>query len=950
MKMSKKFKISLMSLCSLFLVSSSLISIPLINKYNETLISNSSTLSNEMDTISNKIYDASNSGVETISNKLGPIVIKGSTIVNYDWYYNDYWTIDLTKYGNSSTVVDWEFLQEYELLFVITDTSHLIKIKTSTGEVLSNSSQAVSGIPAGANKLGFLSYDLELYVWNSFIPNSNIYKIDKNILKVKPSGIFIQGINTSILNSLKLDVGYNLVVTTTDTINSSTSPITRINILFYTDSFELFTSTSVGGIVPMISLSIPTTQYKNVYSNLFYRKSSQTYILIVQNKFFEINLNKQDMGKTTITEFNNATPPTSNINFSRINSSFITINDYIYIKSDNDSNIYSIKPNSLNIELFIDLKTVTNNSEILSIAKDPNNKLQIYGVVSVDRNLSNSNFLDFSVFLSDPLSEIVAGINNGKVTDRFSDIKPTVVVKNSASFFVSIPSSITSSAFESKSADPLLGSNVSLVADDILGTLTLKAILTIKSWYLTDSSIGNLKTTTIFNQVYKLVTANSKFMFAEQSVFNNISQGYFLNRTPSQIDESDFHNFVNQVLPTGSVTPGTFNNITKLFIITARDDVLGTITVKAIVSYVNRYNNSVSFIVPDKTYQVKIASGSSYQFKFVEDNSTEISGFKKFLPSLIDPTNKVELEKFILVENSYIPSRRVMTLKPDDDLGELTVNVYYNGLDPSITANYTQLYTGFVTNKLAAITFNGDNEINPDTGLNVGVKNITSIPGYENYKDLVSTVIKPENLVLTYNFSLLANMNFVPKISISPLSNLETELGAVTIELDFSYIPPSPGKKLPSLYKDLFGLTNYKISQQYIGFLPIGATFDVGLLSYKSRSIQELFELYPVGSIIPSEAILSTLVLKGFSPNEVKINGYKWEKEQLKFNVIARSEIYNSVITTRSFSIDWSIFFAAERQKNLVIGLTVAIVGIAIVAILIVIYILRKNRIRRLLK
>lgn len=947
MKISKKMKISLMSLCSLFLLSAPLISMPLISKLNSKFNSPVQSTLNEVDTILNKVYDSSNSLLETISNELGPIVIKDKTIVNYDWYYNDYWTIDLTKYSNSTTVVDWEFLQNYNLLFAITDTSHLIKINTLTGEVLADSSRVVSAIPAGSNKLGFISYDLELYVWNSFTSNGHISQVDRNILKVSPnSGNFVQCFNTSIINSLKLDVGYNLVVTTTNAISSSTSSITAIQLSFYTDSFRLFTSTS-GGIVPNINLTIPATQYKSIYSNLFYRESSKSYIVIIGNKFFEIILNKQDMTKTTIIEFNNALPPTTNINFNKINSAFITASDYIYIKSDNDSNIYWIEPDSLNIKLFINLAVANyNNNEILNIAKDLNNKLQIYGVVSVDSQMNN-DFLDFAVFLSDPLSEVVGGILNGVVLEPFSASKPVVLVRNSASFFVSVPSSITSNSFESKNADPLLASNVHLIANDILGTLTLKATLARRVWY---QSTGILKNTTIFNEVYNLVTAPSKFVFADQAVFNNISQGYFVNRTPSQIDESDFNTFVNQVLPTSSATPGTFNNVTKLFIITGRDDVMGIIKVKAIVSYVNRYNNLVSFIVPEKSYQVKIAAGSSYVFEFVAEDSIEISDFKKFLPSLIDPTNKVQLEKFILKEQSYIPSRRVITLNPDDNAGALTVNVYYNGLDPSINANYSKVYGGFVSNSSASIEFKGDNEISPNPGLDPNVKNITSIIGYESYKDMVSTSVMPENLNLTYNFSVLANMNFVPKISILPLTNLETELGAVTIELDFSFVPEAPGKKLPSLYKDLFGLTNYKISQQYLGFLPIGSTFGVSLSSYKSRNIQELFQLYSVGSTIPNDILLSTLVLKGYKINEVKINGYIWENETLKFNIIAQSEVYTSVKKNYSFKINWSIFFASERQKNLVIGLSVAIVGVAIILLLIIIYILRKNKIRRLLK
>ncbi|MEG1820915.1 MAG: lipoprotein 17-related variable surface protein [Malacoplasma sp.] len=948
MKIAKKLKISLMSLCSLCLMAMPIYLINSVNNTNKHQIANNSLATTKMNS-SVKNYDHENRSLETISNKLGPIVVKEKSIVNYDWYYNDYWTVDLTKYSNSTTISDWEFLQDKDLLFVITDKAHLIKINTETGEVLANTSSTDSGIPTSTNKIGFISYDLELYAWNSYTQNGQVYALDRNILKVIPTTPTItQGAGLSILNSLRLDIGYNLAITTTSSLNSPTSTITNLGIYFYTDNFQKFTPTTSSGSIASVTSTITATKYTSIYSNLFYRESSQTYVLIINNKFYEINLNKQDMEKTTITEFNNASAPNTNVTFTNINSAFITAGDMIYIKSDSDSKIYSIKPNAKTIDLFIDLALTTNNTEISTIAKDTSNKLQIYGVVSVDTSSKSTRFLEHAIFLSDPMSIIVGGVVNGAVAEKFSDTKPNITIKNSATFYNSIPSSVTSNSFEAKNSDPLLGSNVFLESDDIKGELVLKAILTKNVWY---EERSNLKTTTIYNKVYKLIASPTKFVFANQTTFSSISSGYFNNRTPSQIDESDFNTFVNQILPTGAAPSGTFNNITKLFIITGRDDVAGTIKVKAIVSYENRYNNIISFIVPEVTYNVKKSGGASYLFEFVADDSPVISDFKKFLPSLIDTTNKIELEKFIKTENSYIPSRRVLTLQPDDVAGTLKVSVYYNGLDPAIPSTFSFTFTGFVTEQSAKILFNGDVVTNPDPRLSPETKNITTISGYGKYGDKLSSDIKISDLTLTYNIISLANMNFSPLITIQPISSVESELGALTLELDFSKQPPSStGKILPSIYKDKFGLNNYKITQQYLGFLPIGATYGLGILSYRSEPIQNLFKTFPVGSDIPISDIKSTLDLKGFEPTDITVNGYNWVGEKLEYSVTAHSKKYTSIKNTNTFQVDWSLFFAEERTKNLIIGVTVAVIGTVIIAGAIVFYILRKNKIRRLLK
>ena len=66
--------------------------------------------------------------------------------------------------------------------------------------------------------------------------------------------------------------------------------------------------------------------------------------------------------------------------------------------------------------------------------------------------------------------------------------------------------------------------------------------------------------------------------------------------------------------------------------------------------------------------------------------------------------------------------------------------------------------------------------------------------------------------------------------------------------------------------------------------------------------------------------------------------------------VSGKSAKYASVTSTYNFAIDWAPKFASIRERNLILAASLTLVGIGVVAFGIGAYILRKNKIRRLLK
>ena len=78
--------------------------------------------------------------------------------------------------------------------------------------------------------------------------------------------------------------------------------------------------------------------------------------------------------------------------------------------------------------------------------------------------------------------------------------------------------------------------------------------------------------------------------------------------------------------------------------------------------------------------------------------------------------------------------------------------------------------------------------------------------------------------------------------------------------------------------------------------------------------------------------------------------------KQQKYNLynfdwtVAQSQTYNSVNGQYQFTIDWAPQFAAIRERNIILAASLTFVGIGVVSFGIGAYILRKNKMRRMLK
>lgn len=903
-----------------------------------------------------RTFSTDNASIQTISSNLGPIVIDNTNptkVINYDWYYNPAWQVDVstTEFGNSTGIADWEYLPDKDFLFLVTDKSVLIKLRASTGEVLASLDQASSGIPVSSNKITTIDFNSTLYVWNSKSPNSSIASIDANTLKATNASVGSQ--KNSVIELLGLDVGYNLAITTTDTIANNSSTITNIKLQFVDDGINNFTPPS-GHTIPSIDLTITGTAYNNIYKNVF-KRSSSSYVLAVANKLYQINLNRQDMSQSTITEIT----PSSGITLKAFNSGYMSANGSIFLKSNSDANIYRMAPSSNTVAVFSNLASVPNstNPELNTAANAADNALRIYPVPN-SPSVNSGTYLDNVIFVIDPKTSLSTGLNNGNFLYNFQTTKPDVIVPDAskATFLNKIPSAISSNDFISQNADTLLSTNVTLEADDLAGTLKATFRVTKTAWYSTSS-----KTNSIihhdFNvsKIYSTTPSDSKFNFATQSAFNNIASGYFTKKSPSQITSADFDLYGSSVLPlSSSVNISFLKDLKRVFIITGRVDSTGEIKVKAIVSYTNVYGNYVSFVVNEQTYTVTKTSSSSYEFLFTSNDSSTLTTMKQTLPSLIDNTDVPLMEKFISKEVLYPPSRRNIFLQPNDVDGTVTVVVTYNGLDPTVAAKFEQVFSGFVTEAEATVKFNGsgvDATTRPDLASVFPLsKDITSISGYAGYGNRIVNEIKISDLTLTYDFSILARMGFVPTISILPATSTELEYGALTVQVSFDPATSTSGKKLPSIYKDKFGLKDYKITQQYVGFLSVGVLYTISLKSYDSTPVQKLVSSVPVGSVVEKTMLLDTLNLKGFTMNEVILTNYTWKNEALVFEVIAQSTEYSTINKKASFTVDWAPFFQSSRTRNLIIGVVVALLGAILVASAIAFYIFRKNKIRRMLK
>lgn len=997
MKIRKKWKIlsaSVVGLMSVGLVVGSAYNLLSTSNNNKLLINNNSTNLNADATTTTGVAPAltsynAYSGLETITNRIGPMLISnnGQTFGNYDWYGNLNWSITLNNTntglypGSGTKVVDWNYVSDKDYLYVITDTAYLFCIDSTTGDVIANLPQSQSGIPANSNKLATIALNTQLYVWNSNTTSPQVCSVDRTTLKVtqtyQVSGDLIGKYLLDILQFPNLP-GFNIAITSSD---APTSTISSVTAYFVTNSLSAFTP-SATGTVPSQTITLSgITSSQDLYMNLFYHTITNSYVLMVGNALYNIGLSTSAMEKSVFTPFNNGS-----ITVQDITSGFVDGAGDIYY-TDASKKIYTVNPDGKSISQYYDL------SNISYLASDiASNVTQIFPVEN-----STGSLLQGQIYVATAKATF-GGVSSktavGSAAFNSASVKPTINIANPTSFNNLIPSAVTYNNFTSSNSDALTASSMQFTVDDKNGTLVVKASLTKAAWYSTSTTE---KTTSIINANYQLQTAASATKWADQSTFATIGNGYFANKSPNQISTEDFDKYATQVLTISSSLESAVQSgsLQRTFVITqvGSDN---TITVMATVSYVDQYGTFVTYSAGSMTYTVKSASATNFAFQgqtsYVAGQKLDVTSipalanYKGFLPSLL---SQDDLANFIAVEDGYPTSsqRRIISPQADDTNGTLTLNVVFIGISTSTQNNFSITYTGFPTFASSGIKWSGTNlgdllaneqskpedtrnqalidQINLMKNSSTGygdeadsIIDITTIPSYVNYGSLLSTDVTTTQVNLVYS-TLLSNMGFQPKLSIER-SDMDNEFGVITVELNYNGVVGSNNESLTDSFLEQLGIVSTDdsgnqqigvITQKFSGFLPIGSTYGVSLKDASSSEIQKVINDNNVDSVVPDADLLNTLNIKGYNTDgSVDILSTKWDGEKLIFEVRAQSAKYQSVNGLYTFTIDWAPKFASIRERNLIIAVVVSIVGVAIVAGAIAAYVMRRNKIRRLLK
>ena len=103
-------------------------------------------------------------------------------------------------------------------------------------------------------------------------------------------------------------------------------------------------------------------------------------------------------------------------------------------------------------------------------------------------------------------------------------------------------------------------------------------------------------------------------------------------------------------------------------------------------------------------------------------------------------------------------------------------------------------------------------------------------------------------------------MGYSPVVNVKRDDN-GAQFGYLQIELDYSQPTTEQRKKLPQSFYNEFGLKDGKITQVYIGFLPVSTRFGISLKSYNSPEVQNVVTNYSVESVVPYQELLYLLYI-----------------------------------------------------------------------------------------
>lgn len=1002
MKLSKKYKILISTTATLVSVGTfATVATQHSNTETSNLLKESSTAtnaaSNSKATTGGVIatptsYEA-NAGLQTISNNYGPILVtnSGKTFGNYDWYGNENWSITLSNdasgtYPNSGTkVIDWDYLDDKRYLYVLTDTQYMFCVDTNDGTVIANSPRTTSNIPTGTNRIAHIKTNDMLYVWNSNTAGTQqVYSVNRATLEAKKiTGNALTSDYLVDVLSLDNNAGFNIAVSSTSAVSGPDAQVSSLKLSFIDNNMNVFTPSTGNGTMQETTVTFTSTKLSDLYIKAYYHDLSGQYIVFIGDQIYKVSLVTNAMEKSTFTKMTS-----NNITVNSINSAFKDGNKEIFFSGvdasdSNKKKIFSINADGNGFAQYYSLDSMSYMSTDVA---DTNTKIQIFPVKD-----ANNNLLSGQIFVASAKMNL-GGISNksasGNNLFNSTAIKPTFA--NSSDLSSSIPSAVTFRNFTLYNTSTSLSANtMTFEADDRTGELNVTARLEKKAWY---SSNSNATSISVVHASYKLKTASQATTWATQTQFDAIGGGYFKKLSPNQISSEDFDKYADQVLKIDSKLVNAANNLKRTFTLTdtTKDS---QVTVMATVEYYDNYGNYITYDVSTMTYNIKANSSAQFAFQgqttYVANDSKDVttisalSAYKNYLPSLISES---DLPNFISVQDGYPTSsvRRIINAQPNDQSGTLVINVVYVGISNTTKNDFTITYSGFPSTGTSIVKWQGDSlddvikegtttvdgvttytekaqkaqEIKEAYNANGGVDggkliDITTISSYSNYGTLLSTDIQTTQVNLVYT-SLLSNMGYQPTLTIQR-TDLDNEYGVITITLDYRNSTGNTGVKLNTRLLQELGIVTGNdvgvISQKFSGFLPIGSTYGVTLKDASDEAVQSVVANNNVNSIIDNNELLNTLSIKGYDTDgSVNIQSYTWDGEKLVFTARAQSAKYETVNGIYNFTIDWAPKFASIRERNLIVATLVSIVGVAIVAGAISAYVLRKNKIRRLLK
>lgn len=698
-----------------------------------------------------------------------------------------------------------------------------------------------------------------------------------------------------LLNLLPLRIGLSLALVT-KTNNFETNANTSVEFFLVSDDIKKFNQSA-----------ITTTTFNGVinddfYTNVFARSGSD--FVIVAGGLFSLNLNINSFEQTSLTSINQMTNQI-------LTSAFVSVNGVVYFRIKDKKEVG-----------FLTLNNQTNAFSYAnnSLFSDQQN-VRIFPVLTNQPHDFRISYNGIGYLLSDQM-HANGFVNNSLLgSDNFSSDSKRVnfFLNNIANKDFLIPTIVTAQNIRGSSSSVVRVEEKDsvLVANDISGQLYVQTVLVSRSWY--DISSSALLYSVVWG-AFQFAAVKTLTTWVTDLVFKQIDNGFFISRDPNQITDSDLQSRAKQLISLPSVVLSSDQYYVTIVI---KERNMDSITLSAIVSYTNNLGRIVSFALDDMTYRVAMVK-NTYAFGFAggnvyrqnessSSNTTQIQDvninvlgeefnrFKNLIPSFINPTTQ-NLLPFITTHDKYpLDDRLVLTTSQvDDDNGSFVLEARFNNLEATTKAFFQIRYTNLATIASSRVNFLGNDAPSLAAFPNVSLKNITTVAGLANSNQKLATQIQPSDLSNVFS-SNLTNMGFIPQINIiatgdklanSYVDKTDLQEGSILVELDYTKARSNIlNLDFPTaFFGNKFGLMQGKISQRYVGFLPVAYVYGIDEGNYSS-----LVNNNNVNANFTQQQLLDVLVIRGFWSEEsdalfsansnLKFNQSIQQKDQNKTNV-----------------------------------------------------------------